>query len=155
MRRHFILLLIIFGFIQGQQRSSSSGNVTVLRDLEFEQIKLSYIQTDRALAVLKTLGYAVVEFRAGKGEVSGENNFTPVFSNKNTNLNAPGALPIIIKLPDSETISLVEKSTSKSSKKNSALGVDLGGVVLNNTTSGEPMQRFLVGRSLVSDMILT
>ena len=144
MRRHFILLLI-FGFIQGQQRSSSSGNVTALRDLEFEQIKLSYIQTDRALAVLKTLGYAVVEFRAGKGEVSGENNFTPVFSNKNTNLNAPGALPIIIKLPDSETISLVQKSTSKSSSKKSALGVDLGGVILDNTTSGEPMQRLLVG----------
>jgi len=144
MRRHFILLLI-FGFIQGQQRPSSSGNVTVLRDLEFEQIKLSYIQTDRALAVLKTLGYAVVEFKAGKGEVSGENNFTPVFSNKNTNLNAPGALPIIIKLPDSETISLVEKSTSKSSSKKSALGVDLGGVILDNTTSGEPMQRLLVG----------
>ena len=145
MRRHFILLLLIFCFIHGQQRSSSSGNVTVLRDLEFEQIKLSYIQTDRALAVLKTLGYAVVEFRAGKGEVSGENNFTPVFSNKNTNLNAPGALPIIIKLPDSETISLVEKSTSKSSSKKSALGVDLGGVILDNTTSGEPMQRLLVG----------
>ena len=144
MRRPFILLLI-FGFIQGQQRSSSSGNVTVLRDLEFEQIKLSYIQTDRALAVLKTLGYAVVEFRAGKGEISGENNFTPVFSNKNTNLNAPGALPIIIKLPDSENISLVEKSTSKSSSKKSALGVDLGGVILDNTTSGDPMQRLLVG----------
>jgi len=145
MRRYFILLLLIFCFIHGQQRSSSSGNVTVLRDLEFEQIKLSYIQTDRALAVLKTLGYAVVEFKAGKGEVSGENNFTPVFSNKNTNLNAPGALPIIIKLPDSETISLVEKSTSKSSSKKSALGVDLGGVILDNTTSGEPMQRLLVG----------
>ena len=144
MRRPFILLLI-FGFIQGQQRSSSSGNVTVLRDLEFEQIKLSYIQTDRALAVLKTLGYAVVEFKAGKGEISGENNFTPVFSNKNTNLNAPGALPIIIKLPDSENISLVEKSTSKSSSKKSALGVDLGGVILDNTTSGDPMQRLLVG----------
>ena len=144
MRRPFILLLI-FGFIQGQQRSSSSGNVTALRDLEFEQIKLSYIQTDRALAVLKTLGYAVVEFKAGKGEISGENNFTPVFSNKNTNLNAPGALPIIIKLPDSENISLVEKSTSKSSSKKSALGVDLGGVILDNTTSGEPMQRLLVG----------
>ena len=145
MLREFCQLLLIFGFIQGQQRSSSSNNVSVLRDLEFEQIKLSYIQTDRALAVLKTLGYAVVEFRATKGEVAGESNFTPVFSNKNTNLNAPGALPIIIKLPDSETISLVEKSTSKSSKKNSALGVDLGGVVLNNTTSGEPMQRLLVG----------
>ena len=55
--------------------------MSVLRDLEFEQIKLSYIQTDRALAVLKTLGYAVVEFRATKGEVAGESNFTPVTNN--------------------------------------------------------------------------
>ena len=54
-------------------------------------------------------------------------------------------LPVIIKIPDTQTISLVEKSTSKASSKKSALGVDLGGVTLNNTTSGEPMQRLLVG----------
>jgi len=127
------------------QRGAPSAQVTALRDLDFEVLKLSYIQTDRALAVLKTLGYSVVEFKAAKGEVRGEFNFTPQFSNKNTNLNAPGALPIIIKLPDTETISLVEKSTSKASSKKSALGVDLGGVTLDNTTSGEPMQRLLVG----------
>jgi hypothetical protein len=86
-----------------------------------------------------------VEFKAAKGEIRGEFNFTPQFSNKNKDLNAPGALPIIIKLPDTETISLVEKSTSKAASKKSALGVDLGGVTLDNTTSGEPMQRLLVG----------
>jgi hypothetical protein len=91
------------------------------------------------------MGYSVVEFKAGKGEIAGENNFTPLFSNKNMDINAPGTLPIIIKFPDTETISLVEKSKSKSASKKSALGVDLGGVILDNTTSGDPLQRLLVG----------
>jgi general secretion pathway protein D len=151
-RRYFPLFLIIFSFLSAQQRPPSNvvkrpagGKMTSLRDLDFEVIKLSYIETDRALAILKTMGYSVVEFSAGKGEIPGENNFTPQFSNKNMDFNAPHALPIIIKFPDTETISLVKKSTSKSSSKKSVLGVDLGGVALDNTTSGDPMQRFLVG----------
>jgi len=165
MIRKIVYAIVIFSIIWAQQRPPTSATrrppasatqrppanvtqraqATSLRDLDFEVLKLSYIQTDRALAVLKTLGYSVVEFKAAKGEIRGEFNFTPQFSNKNTNLNAPGALPIIIKLPDTETISLVEKSTSKAASKKSALGVDLGGVTLDNTTSGEPMQRLLVG----------
>ena len=160
MIRKIVYAIVIFSIIWAQQRPpasatqrppasatqpASGGKISSLRDLDFEVLKLSYIQTDRALAILKTLGYSVVEFKAAKGEIRGEFNFTPQFSNKNTNLNAPGALPIIIKLPDTETISLVEKSTSKASSKKSALGVDLGGVTLDNTTSGEPMQRLLVG----------
>ena len=145
-----LIALLSINFAQQRRPSSnfsptSSDNAKSLRDLDYEVVKLSYIQTDRALAILKTMGYTVVEYRAGKGEISGENNFTPVFSNKVDNLNAPGVLPVIIKIPDTQTISLVEKSTSKASSKKSALGVDLGGVTLNNTTSGEPMQRLLVG----------
>jgi general secretion pathway protein D len=151
---------MIFSILSAQQRPPAAatrrppsnvvkrpagGKMTSLRDLDFEVIKLSYIETDRALAILKTMGYSVVEFSAGKGEIPGENNFTPQFSNKNMDFNAPHALPIIIKFPDTETISLVKKSTSKSSSKKSVLGVDLGGVALDNTTSGDPMQRFLVG----------
>ena len=126
-------------------RTQASKNPTALRDLDYEVVKLSYIQTDRALAILKTMGYTVVEYKATKGEISGEKNFAPVYSNKVDNINTPGVLPVIIKIPDSETISLVEKSKTKSSSKKSALGIDLGGVTLNNTTSGEPMQRLLVG----------
>ncbi|MEL1228946.1 MAG: hypothetical protein VW833_03990 [Candidatus Neomarinimicrobiota bacterium] len=150
--KKIILLIALLSINFAQQRRSSSNfnptsseNAKSLRDLDYEVVKLSYIQTDRALAILKTMGYTVVEYRAGKGEISGENNFTPVFSNKVDNLNAPGVLPVIIKIPDTQNISLVEKSTSKASSKKSALGVDLGGVTLNNTTSGEPMQRLLVG----------
>ena len=168
MIRKIVYAIVIFSIIWAQQRPPTSATrrppasatqrppasvtqrapsrqATSMRDLDFEVLKLSYIQTDRALAILKTLGYSVVEFKAAKGEIRGEFNFTPQFSNKNKDLNAPEALPIIIKLPDTETISLVEKSTSKAASKKSALGVDLGGVTLDNTTSGEPMQRLLVG----------
>ena len=162
MNRRFIsVLFLIVTIIVAQQRPPASvtrrppaniqkqplveGKMSSFRDLDFEVVKLSYIQTDRALAILKTLGYAVVEFRAGKGEIPGENNFTPQFTNKANDLNAPGALPVIIKLPDTETVSLVEKSRTKSTSKKSALGVDLGGVTLDNTTSGEPMQRLMIG----------
>ncbi|MBT3478985.1 MAG: type II secretion system protein GspD [Candidatus Marinimicrobia bacterium] len=160
MKRPFVYLFIIFSILIGQQRPPASvnrrppaniqkrstvGALNSFRDLDFEVIKLSYIETDRALAILKTLGYSVVEFKAGKGEIAGQNNFSPQFLNKNSDLNAPNALPIIIKLPDTETVSLIEKSKAKSSSKKSALGVDLGGVTLDNTTSGDPMQRLLVG----------
>ena len=126
--KKIILLIALLSINFAQQRRSSSNfnptssdNAKSLRDLDYEVVKLSYIQTDRALAILKTMGYTVVEYRAGKGEISGENNFTPVFSNKVDNLNAPGVLPVIVKIPDTQTISLVEKSTSKASSKKLSL----------------------------------
>ena len=161
--KKILLLIFLFSLSLAQQRPPSSSrrpparppasalraqtskNASALRDLDYEVVKLSYIQTDRALAILKTMGYTVVEYKAGKGEISGENNFTPIFSNNVDNINAPGVLPVIIKIPDTQTISLVSKTRAKVSTKKSALGVDLGGVTLDNTTSGEPMQRLLVG----------
>ena len=160
--KKILLLILLLSWSFSQQRPPSasrrpparppsstsrppSANANALRDLDYEVVKLSYIQTDRALAILKTMGYTVVEYRASKGETSGENNFTPNFSNNIDNLNAPGVLPVIIKMPDTETISLVSKTRAKVSTKKSALGVDIGGLTLNNTTSGDPMQRLLIG----------
>ena len=160
--KKILLLILLLSWSFSQQRPPSasrrpparppssasrppSANANALRDLDYEVVKLIYIQTDRSLAILKTMGYTVVEYRASKGETSGENNFTPNFSNNIDNLNAPGVLPVIIKMPDTETISLVSKTRAKVSTKKSALGVDLGGVTLDNTTSGDPMQRLLIG----------
>ena len=121
--RYLPLLLLIITTVSSQQRPPASvtrrppasvtqrppttvakrpvsGNMLSMRDLDYEVVKLSYIQTDRALAILKTMSYAVVEFKSVKGEIPGENNFSPTFSNKAADLNSPGALPIIIKLPD-------------------------------------------------------
>ena len=102
-----LILLLSWSFSQQRQPSASrrpparppssasrppSANANALRDLDYEVVKLSYIQTDRALAILKTMGYTVVEYRASKGETSGENNFTPNFSNNIDNLDTPGAV---------------------------------------------------------------
>ena len=113
MRYYYLLITIfIFDLVLGQQRPPSSalrrppspvvrpsnlptGPAGSLRSLEYKVIKLSYIQTDRALATLKTMGYYVVEYKSSKGEISGENNFTPIFSNKPASLDAPGALPVL------------------------------------------------------------
>ena len=94
-RRNFIFIFMIVGVgMQAQQRPpqsvtqrppqsamqrSTSGNTASLKNLEFEQIQLSYVQTDRAIAILKTMGYTVVEFTAGAG-AAGESNFRPVLS---------------------------------------------------------------------------
>ncbi len=98
MTKKLVYFLIIFSVIYSQQRPPASvtrrppanvvkrpvgGKIVSLRDLDFEVIKLSYIQTDRALAILKTMDYSVVEFKAGKGEINGEYIFSPLFSNKN------------------------------------------------------------------------
>ncbi|MEE8437141.1 MAG: hypothetical protein V3S22_02260 [Candidatus Neomarinimicrobiota bacterium] len=126
-------------------KPSEKGSLT-LRDLDFTVLKLSYIQTDRALGILKALGYSVIEFDGKKGETPFEKIFTPKYTNNNLrNLDLPGVLPVIIKLPDTENISMVEKAKVVKSSKQTILGVDLGGVILENTTSGEPLQRLLIG----------
>ena len=98
-RRHLSLLFIFITIVNAQQRANTqrrpvntqqravtqspaaksprqvtSGGLSSMRDLDFEVLKLSYIQTDRALAILKTMGYAVVEYKSGKGEIDGEYN---------------------------------------------------------------------------------
>ena len=150
MRRLFLfswLIILCLSAIQGQTSTRATPVKTIFRDLEFEVIKLSYIRTDRAVAILKSIGYVVIEFEPGKDSHAGERQYTPKLSSKfNVNDVKPSDLPIIIKLPETESVTLVqeEKSSSKSSKKG-AVSVNLGGITLENTTDGEPMQRLLVG----------
>lgn len=70
-----------------------------MRNLEYQVVKLSYVEVDRALAILKTLGYTVVEFRGGKGELAGEYSFSPFISAPLNVKELPerDVLPIIIK----------------------------------------------------------
>jgi len=121
-----------------------------MRDLEYQVIKLSYVEVDRALAILKTVGYTVVEFKGGKGELAGEYSFTPVISPtlniKELPRNDKDILPIIIKVPDTETVSLLTQEKGKSAKgKKAELGLDLAGIPMLGATAGAPQQQILVG----------
>ncbi len=119
MRRLFLfswLIILCLSAIQGQTSTRATPVKTIFRDLEFEVIKLSYIRTDRAVAILKSIGYVVIEFEPGKDSHAGERQYTPKQSSKfNVNDVKPSELPIIIKLPETESVTLVkeEKSSSK------------------------------------------
>jgi len=144
-----LLVILCFSAIQGQtpQRKNTTIKGTPLRDLEYEVIKLSYIRTDRAVGILKSMGYIVIEFDTGKDDPAGERQYDPTQSKKiNINNIKPDELPIIIKLPDTDSVTLVtEEKSIKSSKKGSELGVNLGGIPLESITDGDQMQRLLVG----------
>ena len=86
-----------------------------MKNLEYQVLKLSYVEVDRALAILKSMGYTVVEFKSGKGELAGEYSFAPSPSGgKNINqLAIPPNLPVIIKVPDTETVSLLTQEKGK------------------------------------------
>jgi hypothetical protein len=142
-------VILILSAIQGQtpQRTNKATKGISLRDLEYEVIKLSYIRTDRAVGILKSMGYVIIEFDSGKDDPAGERQYDPKQSKKiNINNIKPDELPIIIKLPETESVTLVvEEKSKKSSKKASELGVNLGGIPLEDITDGDPMQRLLVG----------
>ena len=119
-----------------------------MKNLEYQVLKLSYVEVDRALAILKTMGYTVVEFKSTKGELAGEYSFIPSPSGgKNIQqLAIPTNLPVIIKVPDTETVSLLTQEKGKNAKKGkSELGLDLAGIPMVGTTAGAPQQQILIG----------
>ena len=119
-----------------------------MKNLEYQVLKLSYVEVDRALAILKSMGYTVVEFKSGKGELAGEYSFAPSPSGgKNINqLAIPPNLPVIIKVPDTETVSLLTQEKGKNAKKGKTeLGLDLAGIPMVGTTAGAPQQQLLIG----------
>ena len=79
-------------------------------NVNYKTIQLSYIQTDRAAAVLKSLGFNVVEYTTDQGPNPFESIFTPEgnFDNnlKNGTLEDADDLPIIIMLPETENVTL-------------------------------------------------
>lgn len=98
--------------------------------------QLSYIQADRAIAILKTLGYPVIEYTVEDGaafQVGMERLF---------NEERSGDLmkrPLIIKLIDPESTSIVNGDGAISGSSELK-----GGQPLENVTDGTPQQRLLI-----------
>jgi len=102
----------------------------------------SYVQSDRAIAVLKTLGYTAIEY----SQSPGENPYERIYTGTNYQT---WVLPAIIKLIDSPKTSLMEPPPAgggyqqQQSSQYSAVP-DIGGTFLHQMTSGEPQQRVLI-----------
>jgi len=101
-------------------------------DLAFETFGLSYMQSDRVIALLKALGYATVEFSVAEGESINESIYSVI--------QEVDSYPLVIKLIDTNKTSLLEPSPD------GGVGMEggLGGSYLHQHTSGAPEQRLFV-----------
>ena len=101
-------------------------------DLDFQTYRLSYMQGDRVIALLKALGYATVEFIAEQGESVEETVYTV--------LQEVYGYPLIIKFIDANKTSLMAPSIDGAGGEASGLG----GTYLHQQTSGAPEQRLFI-----------
>lgn len=99
----------------------------------FHSYRLSYMQSDRVLALLKALGYSTVEFSSGRGESINESIFTEFAQ--------PKKYPIVIKIIDAAKTSLMQPAMDGA---RNVVGLDrLSGTYLHQSTTGAPEQRLL------------
>ena len=127
-------------------------------NLSYETYNLSYVIADRAIALLKTLGYTTVEYSGQAGESLFQTVYNPLKL-------GTGKPPIIVKLIDSTKTSLLEPAPSGAPGAPAAAPVmpqatqpvmggggqlgasalpSLGGTYLFQMTSGEPQERLLI-----------
>ncbi len=101
-------------------------------ELNFQTYGLSYMQSDRVIALLKALGYATIEFAWAEGESINERVYSV--------LQDMESYPMIIKLIDANKTSLLEPSPDGGLGEESGLG----GTYLHQQTSGAPEQRLFI-----------
>ena len=115
--------------------------------LAYQMYHLSYLQADRAIALLKALGYSTIEYATGPGDSLFDKYYNPRQS-------GGWKLPVIVKLPDSTKTSLMDKlpgavtrqQAQKFDQRSSQYTAvpDIGGTYLHHSTSGDPQQRLLL-----------
>ena len=100
----------------------------------FHSYRLSYMQSDRVLALLKALGYSVVEYSVSRGESINENIFTQFSTSKK--------YPLVVKMLDAAKTSLMQPALDGA---RNIMGTDrLSGTYLHQSTTGAPEQRLLI-----------
>ncbi|HJN89652.1 MAG TPA: hypothetical protein QGG93_04895, partial [Verrucomicrobiota bacterium] len=83
-------------------------------ELNFQTYGLSYMQSDRVIALLKALGYATVEFAWSEGESINERIYSVLQEGE--------SYPLVIKLIDTNKTSLLELSPDGVERQETGLG---------------------------------
>jgi len=113
--------------------------------LKYEMVQLSYIEADRAAGILKALGYAVIDYNSQPGVNPKEVILEPSDILIQNGVTAkPGDVPLVITMPETENITLLEMDAEAASS-GSEMSVDMGGSSLVFNTTSEPLQRLLIG----------
>ena len=110
-------------------------------DLAYEMFRLGHIEADRALALLKALGYHTIEFAEKSSKAITYEKIFEVVQGKKPKL------PWVVKVANASKTSLLQvdninKAKTTSSKKNAG-APQLGGSHLHHTTTGSPEERLL------------
>lgn len=100
--------------------------------------QLSYVQADRAIAVLRTLGYTIVEYKYTSGSDVKPVVFDKFFEQTPALQSSLLARPLVIKMIDSEETSLVETALPQADPELA------GGQPLNSIPDAAPQQRLLI-----------
>ncbi len=110
------------------------------RRLAYYVYQLSYIEPDRAIALLKALDYSTIEFNDTPGETLYDKIFSPNFEKDKLRV------PLIIKMISASKTSLQEATAEAAtySFRGSDLLPDLGGIFLHRTTAAEAQNRLLI-----------
>ena len=108
-----------------------------ISDLAINKITLSYIEPDRCMAVLKTLGYQVIEYKSGPKGHGGYQSIDP-----NTKVN-PKDLPIVVVIPGTDATNLVGGSNVTKGEFGLTMTPSIASD-LKNHTSGAPMMEMMV-----------
>ena len=112
---------------------------------------LSYIQTDRAIATLKSLGYPVIEFDETKSGDPPMAARDKIFKLSPANSTPARRRPLIINMVDSHRTTLVPSSGDGSTNETGGTvddqgsdTINLGGQQLDDITAGVPQQRLMI-----------
>jgi len=112
-------------------------------DISYEMFRLGNIEADRAVALLKALGYHTIEFEAINSKVESYEKVFKLIQGKKEKL------PYVIKVANASKTSLLRSDpyagrTSSKSSGGKGGAPALGGSHLHSTTTGSPEERLLL-----------
>jgi type II secretory pathway component GspD/PulD (secretin) len=130
-----VVQMVQAGVQSNQERAESIGPT----DLKTARIELSYIEADRCLGVLKSLGIQTIEYKK-TGEGVGRSSLIEPTGQVDT-----GNLPAVMLVPGPEGVGLVGGSEVVGGRnKNDVTGMMSVATDLPNMTSAAPMMHLLV-----------
>jgi general secretion pathway protein D len=125
---------------ESRKSMDARQNALKLSDLTINKITLSYVEPDRCMAMLKTLGYQVVEYKNGGKGPGGYQGIDPIAKDID-----PKNLPVVVAVPGSDATGLV--GSSDKNKLKGEFGLTMTPSVaepLPNHTSAAPLMELMV-----------
>ncbi|MAX25618.1 MAG: hypothetical protein CMJ19_14055 [Phycisphaeraceae bacterium] len=123
-----------------ESRKSMDARQKALKisDLTIDKITLSYVEPDRCMAILKTLGYQVVEYKNGGKGPAGYQSIDPLLKSVD-----PKNLPVVAAVPGTDATGLVGGSKAQRGEFGLTMTPSIA-TDLKDHTSAAPLMELMV-----------